>query len=37
MEFRKIVLTILQAGQQRRPRLKNRLLDSVGEAEGGMI
>ena len=40
MEFRKMVLSILHAGQQRRQGdtdIKNRLLDSVGEGEGGMI
>ena len=37
MEFWKIVLTILHAGQQRRHRHKSRLLGSVGEGEGGMI
>ena len=33
MESRKTVLMILHAGQQK----KTRLLDSVGEGEGGMI
>ena len=37
MEFGKMVMTILHAGQQRRPRLKNRLLASVREGEGGVI
>ena len=37
MEFRKMVPVILHAGQQRERDVKNRLLDSVGEVEGGMI
>ena len=37
MEFRKVVTMTLCARQQKRHRVKNRLLDSVGEAEGGMI
>ena len=38
MEFRKMVMTTLYAGQQERETdVKNRLLDSVGEGEGGMI
>ena len=37
MEFRKTVKMILHAGDQRRHRCKNRLLDSVGEGEGAMI
>ena len=37
MEFRKIVTTTLYARQQKRHRCKERLLDSVGEGEGGMI
>ena len=37
MEFRKTVLMILHSGQQRRPDVKDRLLDLVGEGEGGMI
>ena len=36
MEFRKMVMMSLYAGQQKRD-LKNRLLDSVGEGEGEMI
>ena len=34
MEFSKVVMMILHAGHQRRHK---RLLDSVGEGEGGMI
>ena len=37
MEFRKMVMTILHAGQQGDTDVKKRLLDSVGEGEGGMI
>ena len=37
MEFRKMVAMILHVRQQKRHRCKNRLLDSVGEGEGGMI
>ena len=37
MEFRKTVTMTLYARQQKRHRCKNRLLDSVGEGEGGMI
>ena len=37
MEFRKMVMMTLYARQQRDTDLKNRLLDSVGEGEGGMI
>ena len=37
MEFRKMVTKTLYATQQKRHRCKNRLLDSVGEGEGGMI
>ena len=37
MEFRKMATMILYARQQKRHRVKNRLLDSVGEGEGGMI
>ena len=36
MESRKIVLMNLFAGQQWRDRHKNRLVDTVGEGEGGM-
>ena len=35
MEFRKMVMMTLYVRQQKR--LKNRLLDSVGEGEGGVI
>ena len=37
MEFRKMVTMTLYARQQKRHRDKNRLLDSLGEGEGGMI
>ena len=37
MEFRKTVMTILYAKQQKRHKCKNRLLSFVGEGEGGMI
>ena len=37
MESRKMVLTVLHSGQQRRHGHKNRLLDSVGEGEDRMI
>ena len=38
LEFRKMVMTTLYMRQQKRHRyIKNRLLDSVGEGEGGMI
>ena len=37
MEFRKMVTTTLGAKQQKRHRYKEQTLDSVGEAEGGMI
>ena len=37
MVFRKMVMMILHARQQKRHRYKNRLLDSVGEGEGRMI
>ena len=37
MEFRKTVTTILYPRQQKRHRCNNRLLDYVGEGEGGMI
>ena len=36
MEFRKMVMMTLYVRQQKRHRSKNRLLDSVGEGEGGM-
>ena len=37
MEFRKTVTMTPYVRQQKRHRCKNRLLDSVGEGEGGMI
>ena len=37
MEFRKTVMTILYAMQQKRTDVKNRFLDSVGEGKGNMI
>jgi len=37
MKSRKMVPMILHAGQQRRHRFKERLFDSVGEGDGGMI
>ena len=37
MEFRKMVTMTLYARQQKRHRCKERLLDFVGEGEGGMI
>jgi len=37
MEFRKMLMMTLYGRQQRDPDVKNRLLDSVGEGEGGMI
>ena len=37
MEFRKTVMTILYAMQQKRTDVKNRFLDSVGEGKGKMI
>ena len=37
MEFRKMVMITLYARQKRDTDVKNRLLDSVGEGEGGMI
>ena len=37
MEFRKIVTMTLYARQQRDTDVKNRLLDSVGEGQGGVI
>ena len=36
MEFRKMVMMTLYVRQQKR-HIKNRLLDSEGEGEGGMI
>ena len=38
MEFRKMIMMILYARQQKRDTdIKNRFLDSVGESEGGNI
>ena len=37
MEFRKMVMITLYVEQQKRHNVKNSLLDSVGEGEGGMI
>ena len=37
MEFRKMVVMILYARQQKDTDVKNRLLDAVGEGEGEMI
>ena len=37
MEFRKIVTMTLNEDSKRDTDVKNRLLDSVGEGEGGMI
>ena len=37
MEFRKMVTITLYAKQKKRHRCTDRLLDSVGEGEGGMI
>ena len=37
MEFRKIVTITLYARQQKKHTCTNRLFDSVGEGEGGMI
>ena len=37
MEFRKMVMMTLYVRQQKRHRCKDRLLDSEGEGEGGMI
>ena len=37
MEFRKMVTITLYARQEKRPDVSNRLLDSMGEGEGGMI
>ena len=37
MDFRKTVTRVFYARQQRDTAVKNRLLDSVGEDEGGMI
>ena len=37
MEFRKIVMITLYAKRKRDTDVQNRLLDSVGEGEGGML
>ena len=37
MEFRKMVMITLYAEQKRDTDVQNRLLDSVGEGEGGMF
>ena len=37
MEFRKMVMMTLYARQQKDIDVKNKLLDFVGEGEGGMI
>ena len=37
MEFKKMALITLYAKQKKRHDIQNRLLDSVGEGEGGMI
>ena len=37
MEFRKMVVMTLYAIQRKRQDVSNRLLNSVGEGEGGMI
>ena len=37
MEFRKMVMMTLYVRQKKRHKYKDRLLDSVGEGEGGMI
>ena len=37
MEFRKMVMMTLYAREKKDTDVKNRLLDSVGEGEGGMI
>ena len=37
MEFRKMVMITLYVRQQRDTDIKNRLLDSVGEGNGGII
>ena len=36
MEFRKMVMMILYGVSQRETDVKNRLLESVGEGQGGM-
>ena len=37
MEFRNMVMTTLHSSSKRDTDIKNRLLDSVGKGEGGMI
>ena len=37
MEFRKMVMITLYAKQKKDTNVQNRLLDSVGEGEGGMF
>ena len=37
MEFRKMVMMTYMQDSKRDTDIKNRLLDSVGEGEGGMI
>ena len=37
MEFKRMIMITLYAGQKKRHRSQNRLLDSVEEGEGGMI
>ena len=37
MEFRKMVIITLYANRKRDTDVQNRLLDSVGEGEGGMF
>ena len=37
MEFRKMVMMTLYVRQQKRYKYRNKLLDSVGEGNGGMI
>ena len=37
MEFKKTIMITLYAKQKKRPDVQNRLLDSVGEAEGRMF
>ena len=37
MEFRKIITITLYVDNKRDTEIKDRLLDSVGEGEGGMI
>ena len=37
MEFRKMITKTLYVRQQKRHGIKNRILDSVGEGEDGMI